>query len=65
MCVSSFSFVTLTILDKSVTKIYLITGWKEWRKDKANPVYLIKAQYFYTYISAQFISQTNLNISAY
>ena len=33
MCVPSFNFVTLTVLEKSATKIYLITGQKEGMTD--------------------------------
>ena len=33
MCVPSFNFVNLTVLEKKETKIYLITGWTEGKEE--------------------------------
>ena len=39
MYVPNFNFVTLAVIEKSVTKFYLMNdGHKEWQKDKANLV---------------------------
>ena len=36
MCVPSFNFVAITVLEKCVKKIYLITGQKEGMRDGRN-----------------------------
>ena len=47
-----FQLVTLTVLEKSVMKIYLITGWKEGMMDGRNDGWTWLIQYSQTFFKA-------------